>query len=181
MSSNIRVNKICQYCGKEFIAQKTTTKYCSHKCASRAYKDRQREGKIKASLVETIQIKESEFEELRSKDYLSISETSKLLGISRRTIYRMIKRGDLNVGKIGRRTIIRRSDIEKIFDKPQPQQKVKDKKQEYDFNLTISEAYKKFGVSEKAFYEFCKRNNIPKQQKGKYVYVPESLIKQLWQ
>jgi excisionase family DNA binding protein len=178
MSSNIRVNKICQYCGKEFIAQKTTTKYCSHKCASRAYKARQRDGKIRASLTETIQIKESETEELKAKEFLSVREVAKLIGSSRQTVYNLINSGKLNAVNLWKKkTIVRRKDIEKLFEQPQPKQK----EPEYDFNLTISEAYKKFGVSEKAFYEFCKRNNIPKQQKGKYVYVPESLIKQLWQ
>lgn len=30
MSSNIDLNKICAFCGKEFIAHKTTTTCCSH-------------------------------------------------------------------------------------------------------------------------------------------------------
>ena len=37
--------KICLFCRKEFEAQKRTTKYCSHQCASRAYKVRKRNEK----------------------------------------------------------------------------------------------------------------------------------------
>ncbi len=36
-------NKICLLCRKEFIAQKRTTKFCSHKCGARAYKISKRE------------------------------------------------------------------------------------------------------------------------------------------
>ena len=36
--SNIRIKKICEWCGQEFVAQKVTTKYCSHRCANLAYK-----------------------------------------------------------------------------------------------------------------------------------------------
>ena len=37
------VRKICQWCGKPFIAQKTTTCYCSHQCSNLGYKERIRE------------------------------------------------------------------------------------------------------------------------------------------
>lgn len=40
MSSNLRIPKICAHCGERFIAQKTSTRFCSHKCSRRAYKDR---------------------------------------------------------------------------------------------------------------------------------------------
>ena len=49
MSSNIRINRICQYCGKEFEAKKTTSKTCSDKCAKMLYKQRQKEAKIEKS------------------------------------------------------------------------------------------------------------------------------------
>jgi excisionase family DNA binding protein len=176
MSSNIKIEKVCQYCGAEFTAKTTKTKYCSHKCASRAYKARQRDGKIRASLTETIQIKESEIEELKAKDFLSITETYKLLGVSRRTVYRMIERGDLKATKIGGRTIVRRTDIDKLFEQPKPEQPKE--KPKYEYNITINEAIEKYKISEKAFYDFRRRHNIPGKKKGKYTYIPESLIKE---
>lgn len=39
MSSNIFVNRVCQWCGKEFVARTTTTNYCSHRCSGLAYKE----------------------------------------------------------------------------------------------------------------------------------------------
>ena len=49
MSSNIRVSRICQFCEKEFIARTTVTKFCSHKCNSKAYKMKKRNEKVKTS------------------------------------------------------------------------------------------------------------------------------------
>jgi excisionase family DNA binding protein len=49
------------------------------------------------------------------KEFLSIQETCKLLGISRRTVYRMFDRGEIKKGKAGTRTLIKRSEIDKLF------------------------------------------------------------------
>ena len=40
MSSNIEIKKKCRWCGAEFIASKTTTEYCSHRCSGLAYKEK---------------------------------------------------------------------------------------------------------------------------------------------
>ncbi len=45
----------------------------------------------------------------------SIDETCQLVGASRWTIYRMIDKGSLKVGKLGSRTIIKRQEIDKLF------------------------------------------------------------------
>ena len=112
MSSNIRVERICQHCGKGFTARTTVTRYCGDACSKKAYKERLKASKIEASNQETRRIKNRPVEELKAKAFLSIADTCKLIGISRRTVYRMIERGELITGKAGRRTIIRRSDLE---------------------------------------------------------------------
>ena len=40
MASNIDIQKKCGWCGKLFIAHKTSTRCCSHRCANLAYKER---------------------------------------------------------------------------------------------------------------------------------------------
>ena len=60
-------------------------------------------------------MKNQPIEELKTKAFLSIADTCKLVGISRRTVYRMIERGELIAGKAGKRTIIRRSDLEQLL------------------------------------------------------------------
>lgn len=115
MSSNIRVNKVCQYCGKDFEAKKTTSKTCSDHCAKMNYKARQRAAKVEAVVLETKQVKQKPIEDLKAKEFLSISDVCDLLGISRWTIWRSIKRNDINALKIGKRTLIKRSEIDKLF------------------------------------------------------------------
>lgn len=107
MSSNIKVQRICQHCGNEFTARTTVTRYCSDTCSKRAYKARLKAAKIEASNKETKRTKTQPIEELKAKVFLSIAETCKLVGISRRTVYRMIERGELITGKAGKRTISR--------------------------------------------------------------------------
>ncbi|MEX0966740.1 MAG: helix-turn-helix domain-containing protein [Bacteroidia bacterium] len=115
MSSNIRVPKICQHCGTEFIAKTTVTQYCGDNCAKRAYKKRVREAKIQEVVPTAIQKQDFIQEQVSQKAFLSIAETCKLLGTSRMTLYRQIKTGNIKAGKVGRRTIIKRSSIEKLF------------------------------------------------------------------
>jgi len=47
MISNLKIEKICEWCTNIFIAKTTVMRFCSNKCNSKAYKGRQR--KVKAS------------------------------------------------------------------------------------------------------------------------------------
>ena len=115
MSSNIRLKRICQYCGEAFIAKTTVTKYCGDSCAKRAYKARKRSEKIEASNEETKAIVEQPILALQAKEFLSIQETCQLIGVSRTTLWRVIKKGQLKTAKMGRRVVIRKSDLNQLF------------------------------------------------------------------
>lgn len=52
---------------------------------------------------------------LSNKDFLSIADASKLIGVSRWTIQRMIKRGQLTAVPFGRKHILARHQIENLF------------------------------------------------------------------
>lgn len=118
MSSNIRITKICEGCGSEFIAKTTVTRYCSQKCNSRDYKRKARESKILKAQEDTIKIKPQHFKEpdLNSKDILSIKESSLFIGISRNTIHRLFKDGTLKPTRIRGRVLITRKEIKRVFD-----------------------------------------------------------------
>jgi len=189
MSSNIKLNRICQHCRKEFIARTTVTKYCSHNCSQRAYKARKRAEKVEQSNIETEQIKNQSIEQLKAKEFLNINEVCLLLGISRRTVYRMFEQGDLNKIKIGSRTLIKRAALNRLLSSNEsgnpeiPEQQLKDLEKwnqtgAFDVNecYTLKEVQEKYGISEKALYEVIKRNDIPKMKKGWYAYVPKPLI-----
>jgi excisionase family DNA binding protein len=122
MSSNISIPKICNHCGKSYIAHKTTTRYCSLICNSRDYKLKVKQEKIKNTLIEQQNIICSTQESntinpnsLLSKNYLSIQDTADLIGVSRWTINRMVKRGELQIHKFGRKKIIQKTQIENLF------------------------------------------------------------------
>ncbi len=119
MSSNIKVNKTCLYCGNQFTAQTLITRYCSHTCNRKHYKQIKREEKIKQFTQEPAAKADATtptFDtSLQQKIFLSIDETATLLGASRRTIQRLIAKGALKVGKVGARSIVQRSEIDKLF------------------------------------------------------------------
>jgi len=52
MGSNLQLRRICQQCGKEFLAKKTSTKFCSLQCGQRNYKVRQRMNKLETKDAE---------------------------------------------------------------------------------------------------------------------------------
>jgi excisionase family DNA binding protein len=119
MSSNIKIQRICQHCGNEFTARTTVTRYCGDNCAKQAYNARQKIAKIEASNIETKAIRAKPLEELRAKEFLNVREVSKLIGCSRQTVYSLINMGKLKaVNILKKKTIVRRSDFELFFDKP---------------------------------------------------------------
>ena len=120
MSSNIKIEKICEFCSSIFTAQKTSTKFCSLKCSQRAYKERVRNAKIKNTNIQTSITISIPLEQVKSKTYLSIAETCLLVGVCRKTLYNLIQREELKAGKFGSRTIIRREDVDALIDKYHP-------------------------------------------------------------
>ncbi len=118
MSSNIEISKHCLYCGKEFTAKTLATRYCSHTCNSRHYKQLKREEKLNGFIAAQTKPEQSapSFDvQLQQKEFLSIEETAQLIGASRRTIFRLIASNKLKAGKVGSRSIIKRSEIDKLF------------------------------------------------------------------
>lgn len=116
MSSNIQIRRVCQHCGKQFTARTTVTQYCGDICAKKAYKAKLRAAKIEASNKETLLIKKKPFEELKTKEILTIRDVAKLLNCSIRTAYRLIEQGKIKASNPSKRlTRVKRSEIDKLF------------------------------------------------------------------
>ena len=116
MSSNIRINRICQFCGKEFEARTTVTKTCSDNCAKRLYKQRKKAAKVEKSNLETKAIKQEPVKELKSKEFLTVRDVSTLLNCSVRTTYSLIEKGTLKAFNLSqRKTLVKRTEIDKLF------------------------------------------------------------------
>ncbi|MCX6220833.1 MAG: helix-turn-helix domain-containing protein [Bacteroidia bacterium] len=180
MSSNIEVQRICQYCSKEFTARTTTTLFCSHKCSSTAYKAKVRARKVEGSNLETQRIKTQPIEMLKAKEFLSVRDVSILIGCSRQNVYTLINTGKLKATNIlEKKTIVKRSDLDKLFEQTEmPQTESNHKPIHYDildcYNLT--EVQDKYRISESALQQFIKRHSIPKIKKGRFAYVPKKEI-----
>lgn len=122
MSSNMQIPKTCQYCGKAYIARTTVTKYCTADCSKKAYKAQKRQEKVQSTIEQEIKGDKAlqptnsiNPNSIALKDYLSVNEASKLIGVSRWTIQRMIKKGQLNAVQFGNKHIVKRSQIESLF------------------------------------------------------------------
>lgn len=120
MSSNLNLKKLCAFCGREFVAHKTSTTCCSHRCSSLLYKQRKREAKTKAHDAMTdFLISEKPLEKIKSKPFLTISETALYLGVSRPTIYSYLRNGELKAKRMGCIFKICRDDIDNLFRNPE--------------------------------------------------------------
>ncbi|WP_156307980.1 helix-turn-helix domain-containing protein [Sphingobacterium endophyticum] len=117
MSSNIEITRLCDHCGVPFIAKTTVTRFCSKGCNSRFYKQEQKQKKLNASNQQTMNKMNipSYTTEPASNNFYSIAETCNMLGLSRTTIWRLIKNNRLKVTKIGSRVIITQQEIDRLF------------------------------------------------------------------
>lgn len=116
MSSNIRLQAICIFCGNEFTAKTTVTKYCGDNCAKRAYKARKRDEKIGKQVQETRKVITRPIEEIKAKDILTVKDAAQLLNCSMRTVYRLINSGRINGVNLSERMIrLKRSEIDKLL------------------------------------------------------------------
>jgi hypothetical protein len=96
-------------------------------------------------------------------------------------VYHLINIGKLySVNLSERKTLVRRTEIEKLFEQP-PVVVLKEIKP-----LAVSECYnmgeaqKVFNISEKALFDIIKRYNLYKFQIGKFTYVSKSDLNKIF-
>ena len=116
MSSNIRIEKVCQYCGAKFIAKTTVTRYCSHTCNKKAYKLEQRNKKIDYSKYAVRSIEELQYPPVTHPVYLTVKETSAILKCSTKMVYFLISIGRLKaINLSARKTRINVLDLALLY------------------------------------------------------------------
>lgn len=183
MSSNIKIERICEWCGNRFMAQTTVTRFCSKRCSEHSYKERMRQKKMALSNQETSQCNPDR--KCRDKDFLTPTETAQYLGVCRTYIYDSINRGKIKVTRIGRKTLISKADIHAMFDyltpKEMEQVEAAEKKSKSisDF-YTRAEIREKFGVKDSWIYKVVAENNVPKTILRGKAYFSKSHIDRLF-
>ena len=173
MSSSIEVQRICQFCGAEFTAKTTVTKYCSHRCSSLAHKQRKREQKVFGANQETLtQLISAQSSILNSREFLTVPQAGQLMGVSRFTVYRYLKDGLIRCVKLRGKTFIRRKDLEEMFDNAEEYKvrKHEEPRAVTEF-YTMKEITKIFGIGETWASRMIKENSVPKTTvRGRVLY-----------
>ncbi len=184
MTSFLKLKRICECCSREFFSKTTVTRFCSVSCRSKAGKQKIRAEKIKVSNEETLKLKMLQLEELKKKEFLTVRDVASLLSCSVRSVYYYIDNNTIEAVNIGRRmTRIKRSSIDKLLIKPEPEitYGAEDKPIEYTLADCIGtyEVRRKYQISESTLRSLIIRNNIPRLRKGSLAYVPKELIEGL--
>ena len=184
MSSNIKIERICEWCGNRFMAQTTVTRFCSKRCSEHSYKERMRQKKMAISNMETSQCNLDR--KSREKNFLTPTETAQYLGVCRTYIYDSINRGRIKVTRIGRKTLISKADIQAMFDflspkESEPKEETTERKGKSisDF-YTRAEIREKYGVKDSWIYKVVAENNVPKTILRGKAYFSKSHIDRLF-
>jgi excisionase family DNA binding protein len=118
MSSNIKIQKNCEFCGGEFTARTLYTRYCSKSCNKKHYKQLLLEKHLETKTTqETIKVSPTEILKNSLQEYFEIDEAAQIMRISRRTLYRLIETKKIKRKKLLSRTIISKDDIKTFFAK----------------------------------------------------------------
>lgn len=174
-SSTFRIKKVCQQCGSLFEAQKVSTRCCSKQCISRNYKLRAKlakKGEAELQLTNLAfqpKVNATSLELIKNKEFLSVTELSKLLNCSRQTVYNIIKAGNIKaVNLLSKKTMIRRLDVDQLFENPKTKMNESNTSIEM---VNIKEIEKEFNISYNGLSAIIKRNNIETEKRGVYVFV----------
>lgn len=108
------IERRCSWCGKTFVAHSYGTRYCSVKCKRDAKKSRTKRmnGTENATVISL-----PEIGMLGEKPFLTPKDVAILLGTTSTSIYRYIYQGIIKAIKLSEnRIVIRRSDLDSLFD-----------------------------------------------------------------
>lgn len=173
----MEIQRKCQWCGKPFIAHTMVTRYCCKACTDKAYKDRKNKKCLQQYVYEQSSQPLAEVGIVGNKEFLTPNECATLLGVCRSTIYNMLASGLLHsLQARKRKTIIRRTDIEKMFDNAPAYKKRKVSRHEKVLYYTIKEIMEKYHIEKKTVYRRCKLYDIPRIEEGNRVYYSRTLI-----
>ena len=116
--------------------------------------------------------------DLSGQDYISISEAAALMGVSRWTIYRNVVKGIIPAKRLSQRmTLIRKKDIEALFDKVEPYEVLTTgERKPIDEWYTIDEVTEKYGLLRHRIRKIINAENIPTKKAGTRTLIAKSRI-----
>lgn len=178
MSSTIDIKKICEWCGKEFIAHKCTTRFCSKRCSEHSYKSLRREEHVNRENKATA---DKAIKQQLSGNYFTPRQCAAILGIGKSSVYRCLAEGLIPCIRLKGKTLISRASIDKMFENP-PEYIKREKKEAEPIEefYTTKEILEKFGISNSWLFKMAKERNIPKTvARGKTLWSKKHIDKAL--
>ncbi|WP_319503742.1 helix-turn-helix domain-containing protein [Bacteroides graminisolvens] len=173
------IKKLCEYCGKEFQASRQDTLYCSHDCNRKAYREAKRKEVI--ALTETLVSKkkiEQAVVDLSDREYLSISEAAKVLGWCKQSVYNYCHKGIIPAKRISQRTtLIRKKDIESLFDAIEPYEVLTTgERKPIESWYTLDDITEKYGLLRHRIRKIVNAEEIPTKKDGTRTLIAKGKI-----
>ncbi len=179
-AAKFEIIRKCQICGESFMAKTIDSWNCSTKCSRIAWK-RKKDEELRMQKLDAIAKKIP-----KSKELISVPEAYALFGISKETIYRLVRKGLITSTNLGERQIrVSKEELLKLYplrrkalEKPRVVPKL------YSMEIkdcyTIGEVSEKFKLDDSTVYLHIRKYSIPTRQIGNYVYVPKKEIDNLY-
>ncbi|MFR9165938.1 MAG: helix-turn-helix domain-containing protein [Dysgonomonas sp.] len=179
MRAKHSIRKICEFCKSEFDASRSTAKYCSHKCNSRALKEKKRlqvkgltETNTKTEKIELVKQK------LSDRPYISIAEASILLGICKQTVYNLAHSGKIKATRVtSRLTFVSRKSIDELIENNTPYDVLPTKERKpINSWYTLQEITEIYGIGRDQIRKIVKAEEIPEQKEGAKTLIAKNRI-----
>ena len=179
MKAKEPIKKVCEFCGREFEAYTQTARYCSHQCNCKAYREIKRKEVISLSASMASKTKREKAKvDLSGREYLSISEAASLLGWCKQTVYNYCHKGIIPAKRLSQRTtLIRKKDIEALFDEIEPYEVLTTgERKPIDEWYTIDEVTEKYGLLRHRIRKIINAEGIPTKKAGTRTLIAKSRI-----
>ena len=169
----MEVKRICQWCGKPFIAQKTTTNYCSPQCSKRGYKHRMKERRMELRQIqEMVESKEKAGE----SGILHIFPNGQTDGCLPSVYLQVGERGQLRASRLSSRmSLIRRADIELMYEN-QPYEAYNEDDVDITEYYTAEQIAEKYKVNAKWVWTYTREHDVPKVKIRQFNYYSKEHI-----
>lgn len=179
MKAKEPIKKVCEFCGREFEAYTQTARYCSHQCNCKAYREIKRKEVISLSASMASKTKRERAKvDLSGREYLSISEAASLLGWCKQTVYNYCHKGIIPAKRLSQRTtLIRKKDIESLFDEVEPYEVLTTgERKPIDEWYTIDEVTEKYGLLRHRIRKIINAEGIPTKKAGTRTLIAKGRI-----
>ncbi|MDR3266306.1 MAG: helix-turn-helix domain-containing protein [Tannerella sp.] len=173
------IKRVCEYCGKEFIAGTSTTRYCSPTCNKRAYKATIRQKKIDVSDRQTINTKTEKMKkDFANRQAYSVAEVAEVLGVCKKTIYNLAHAGKIfAIRKSSRMTVIPEKSINEFLESVTLYEVLPTKKRKpIEDWYSLEDITEKYGLQYRQIRKIINTEHLPEKKNGRITLVSKNHV-----